>query len=106
VGRTRGLYYRLSEATGGKSFSELRRELMKNFTAAAKKLLAEAGITKYPGEAWFEALKIVAGPFWSIVKTQYRIPSPTEVVEAAKREVPNWRERLTAKYTAKVAATA
>jgi len=91
--RTRGLYAKIAAKTG-KSYSEIRRELMKNFTAAAKALLAQVdpNLAKKPGEAWFEALKVVAGPFWSIVKNEYRIPSVDEVLRAVN--VPAVRERL------------
>ena len=102
--RTKGLYAKIAQVTG-KSYSQIRSELMKNFTAAAKRLLASVSeaLAKKPGEAWFEALKIVAGPFWSVVRSEYRIPSVEEVL--ARINVEEARARL-ARYAPAVARTA
>ena len=96
----KGLYYKIKAKTG-MSIPEIRRTAMKTATTAAKKLIEEVlgPETKRPGEAWFEALRLVLPVFWGIVKRKLEIPSVEEVLAEVKRKYPDYAERIKKAYT-------
>jgi len=105
MARRRGIYTRLAEKLNT-DLTSVRKQIMSTGIKAAKKLLEEAGVVGRPGKKWFGALKLALPTMFAIIKTDERIPSVEEVINAVKTKYPNWRSFIEAYVPGKVAVPA